>query len=157
MLNVIKVLLMVAVCVTILAFALKKDYTVFNAKTLFWIKVGGGAFVQDHIYRGTKYQYNFGISSNIHKDDSIAFCTKTNYNGTAIPSGNNTDDTGFTIGKFDGYRKMVFYKEMLYPRTVNMLTINMIKNMMAEDGIIDIQGKLFTDKFTGDFNLDFNK
>lgn len=121
------------------------------------IKAGGRAFVQDHIYRGTKYQYNFGISSNIHKDDSIAFCTKTNYNGTAIPSGNNTDDTGFTIGKFDGYRKMVFYKEMLYPRTVNMLTINMIKNMMAEDGIIDIQGKLFTDKFTGDFNLDFNK
>lgn len=121
------------------------------------IKAGGGAFVQDHIYRGTKYQYNFGISSNIHKDDSIAFCTKTNYNGTAIPSGNNTDDTGFTIGKFDGYRKMVFYKEMLYPRTVNMLTINMIKNMMAEDGIIDIQGELFTDKFTGDFNLDFNK
>ena len=121
------------------------------------IKAGEGAFVQDHIYRGTKYQYNFGISSNIHKDDSIAFCTKTNYNGTAIPSGNNTDDTGFTIGKFDGYRKMVFYKEMLYPRTVNMLTINMIKNMMAEDGIIDIQGKLFTDKFTGDFNLDFNK
>lgn len=121
------------------------------------IKAGGGAFVQDYIYRGTKYQYNFGISSNIHKDDSIAFCTKTNYNGTAIPSGNNTDDTGFTIGKFDGYRKMVFYKEMLYPRTVNMLTINMIKNMMAEDGIIDIQGKLFTDKFTGDFNLDFNK
>lgn len=121
------------------------------------IKAGGGAFVQDHIYRGTKYQYNFGISSNIHKDDSIAFCTKTNYNGTAIPSGNNTDDTGFTIGKFDEYRKMVFYKEMLYPRTVNMLTINMIKNMMAEDGIIDIQGKLFTDKFTGDFNLDFNK
>lgn len=121
------------------------------------IKAGGGAFVQDHIYRGTKYQYNFGISSNIHKDDSIAFCTKTNYNGTAIPSGNNTDDTGLTIGKFDGYRKMVFYKEMLYPRTVNMLTINMIKNMMAEDGIIDIQGKLFTDKFTGDFNLDFNK
>ena len=121
------------------------------------IKAGGGAFVQDHIYRGTKYQYNFGISSNIHKDDSIAFCTKTNYNGTAILSGNNTDNTGFTIGKFDGYRKMVFYKEMLYPRTVNMLTINMIKNMMAEDGIIDIQGKLFTDKFTGDFNLDFNK
>lgn len=121
------------------------------------IKAGGGAFVQDYIYRGTKYQYNFGINSNIHKDDSIAFCTKTNYNGTAIPSGNNTDDTGFTIGKFDGYRKMVFYKEMLYPRTVNMLTINMIKNMMAEDGIIDIQGKLFTDKFTGDFNLDFNK
>lgn len=121
------------------------------------IKAGGGAFVQDHIYRGTKYQYNFGISSNIHKDDSIAFCTRTNYNGTAIPSGNNTDDTGFTIGKFNGYRKMVFYKEMLYLRTVNMLTINMIKNMMAEDGIIDIQGKLFTDKFTGDFNLDFNK
>lgn len=41
MLNVIKILLMVVVCITILAFALKKDYTIFNAKTLFWIKVGG--------------------------------------------------------------------------------------------------------------------
>ena len=41
--------------------------------------------------------------------------------------------------------KWYFIKKMLYPRTVNMLTINMIKNMMAEDGIIDIQGKLFTE------------
>ena len=41
MMNVIKVLLMVVVCITILAFALKKDYTIFNAKTLLWIKVGG--------------------------------------------------------------------------------------------------------------------
>lgn len=107
------------------------------------IKAGGGAFVQDHVYNGTKYQYNFGINNNIHKDDSIAFCTKTNYNGTAIRSGSNTDDTGLTIGKFDGYRKMVFYKEMLYPRTVNMLTINMIKNMMEEDRIIDLTHPVF--------------
>jgi hypothetical protein len=107
------------------------------------IKAGGGAFVQDHVYRGTKYQYNFGINNNIHKDDSIAFCTRTNYNGTAILSGSNTDDTGLTIGKFDGYRKMVFYKEMLYPRTVNMLTINTIKNMMEEDRIIDLTHPVF--------------
>lgn len=121
------------------------------------IKAGGRAFVQDHVYNGVKYQYNFGIGSNIHKDDSVAFCTRSNYNGTSIASGNNTDDTGFTVGKFDGYRKMVFYKEMLYPRTIDMLSINMVKNMMEEDGIIDIKGKLFTDKYTGDFyEMDFN-
>lgn len=121
------------------------------------IKAGGGAFVQDHIYNGVKYQYNFGIGSNIHKDDSVAFCTRSNYNGTSIASGNNTDDTGFTVGKFDGYRKMVFYKEMLYPRTIDMLSINMVKNMMEEDGIIDLTSKLFTDKYTGDFyEMDFN-
>lgn len=121
------------------------------------IKAGGGAFVQDNIYNGVKYQYNFGIGSNIHKDDSVAFCTRSNYNGTSIASGNNTDDTGFTVGKFDGYRKMVFYKEMLYPRTIDMLSINMVKNMMEEDGIIDLTSKLFTDKYTGDFyEMDFN-
>lgn len=41
MLNVIKILLMVAVCITIVAFAIQKDYTVFSKKTLFWIKVVG--------------------------------------------------------------------------------------------------------------------
>ena len=119
-------------------------------------KINGGAFIADY---GNKWQFNFGQYNTIQSiPDGINWQTSSSFNGTSINRGTNTDDEGITVSRFsNGYTQMVFYKLMLYPRTTDMLTINMIKNMMAEDGIIDIQGKLFTDKFTGDFNLDFNK
>lgn len=119
-------------------------------------KTNGGAFIADY---GNKWQFNFGQYNTIQSiPDGINWQTSSSFNGTSINRGTNTDDEGITVSRFsNGYTQMVFYKLMLYPRTTDMLTINMIKNMMAEDGIIDIQGKLFTDKFTGDFNLDFNK
>jgi hypothetical protein len=119
-------------------------------------KTNGGAFIADY---GNKWQFNFGQYNTIQSiPDGINWQTSSSFNGTSINRGTNTDDEGITVSRFSNrYTQMVFYKLMLYPRTTDMLTINMIKNMMAEDGIIDIQGKLFTDKFTGDFNLDFNK
>lgn len=119
-------------------------------------KTNGGAFIADY---GNKWQFNFGQYNTIQSiPDGVNWQTSSSFNGTSINRGTNTDDEGITVSRFsNGYTQVVFYKLMLYPRTTNMLTINMIKNMMAEDGIIDIQGKLFTDKFTGDFNLDFNK
>lgn len=119
-------------------------------------KTNGGAFIADY---SNKWQFNFGQYNTIQSiPDGINWQTSSSFNGTSINRGTNTDDEGITVSRFsNGYTQMVFYKLMLYPRTTDMLTINMIKNMMAEDGIIDIQGKLFTDKFTGDFNLDFNK
>lgn len=128
--------------------------------------LGGGAFIADFSAKGGGatdglYGFSFGNSTKVPSlgSDEIIYGTKTSVNGTNITPGSNIGaGKGITLGKWDTYYKqMVFYKLMLYPRTTNMLTINMIKNMMAEDGIIDIQGKLFTDKFTGDFNLDFNK
>lgn len=123
---------------------------------------GGGAFICD--YNSVEPElmiqgYSFGarLCANSLNTNDIVYGTKNSVNGQTITSGNNADTEGLTIGKWRAYKQMVFYKLMLYPRTTDMLTINMIKNMMAEDGIIDIQGKLFTDKFTGDFNLDFNK
>ena len=123
---------------------------------------GGGAFICD--YNSVKpelmiqgYSFGAGLYANSLNTNDIVYGTKNSVNGQAITSGNNADTEGLTIGKWRAYKQMVFYKLMLYPRTTDMLTINMIKNMMAEDGIIDIQGKLFTDKYTGDFNLDFNK
>ena len=123
---------------------------------------GGGAFICDYnsvepdlLTQG--YSFGAGLYVDSLNADSIVYGTRGSVNGTKITAGNNTDTEGLTVGKWRAYKEMVFYKLFLYPRTVNMLTINMIKNMMAEDGIIDIQGKLFTDKFTGDFNLDFNK
>ena len=123
---------------------------------------GGGAFICDYnsvepdlLTQG--YSFGAGLYANSLNTNDIVYGTKNSVNGQTITSGNNADTEGLTIGKWRAYKQMVFYKLMLYPRTTDMLTINMIKNMMAEDGIIDIQGKLFTDKFTGDFNLDFNK
>lgn len=102
--------------------------------------------------------YDNSVGNYITPFDSIGFVTPTSYNGLPMTKGISNDTAGLRIARRGAsYWKGVFYKLMLYPRTTNMLTINMIKNMMAEDGIIDIQGKLFTDKFTGDFNLDFNK
>lgn len=123
---------------------------------------GGGAFICDYnsvepelMIQG--YSFGAGLYANSLNTNDIVYGTKNSVNGQTITSGNNADTEGLTIGKWRAYKQMVFYKLMLYPRTTDMLTINMIKNMMAEDGIIDIQGKLFTDKYTGDFNLDFNK
>ena len=119
-------------------------------------KTNGGAFIADY---GNKWQFNFGQYNTIQGIvDGINWQTTNNFNGTPINKGNNTDDEGITVGKFSsGYTNMVFYKLFLYPRTVNMLSINMVKNMMEEDGIIDLTSKLFTDKYTGDFyEMDFN-
>lgn len=123
---------------------------------------GGGAFICDYNsvepdLRILGYSFGAGLYVSSLNTDNIIYGARDSVNGQTITSGNNADTEGLTIGKWKVYKQMVFYKLMLYPRTTDMLTINMIKNMMAEDGIIDIQGKLFTDKFTGDFNLDFNK
>lgn len=119
-------------------------------------KTNGGAFIADY---GNKWQFNFGQYNTIQGIvDGINWQTTNNFNGIPINKGNNTDDEGITVGRFsNGYTNMVFYKLFLYPRTVNMLSINMVKNMMEEDGIIDLTSKLFTDKYTGDFyEMDFN-
>lgn len=123
---------------------------------------GGGAFICD--YNSAKpdlltqgYSFGAGLYVDSLNADSIVYGTKGSVNGTKITAGNNTDTEGLTVGKWRAYKEMVFYKLFLYPRTVNMLSINMVKNMMEEDGIIDLTSKLFTDKYTGDFyEMDFN-
>jgi hypothetical protein len=123
---------------------------------------GGGAFICD--YNSVKpdlltqgFSFGAGLYVDSLNADSIVYGTRGSVNGTKITAGNNTDTEGLTVGKWRAYKEMVFYKLFLYPRTVNMLSINMVKNMMEEDGIIDLTSKLFTDKYTGDFyEMDFN-
>lgn len=123
---------------------------------------GGGAFICDNnsvepdlLTQG--YSFGAGLYVDSLNTDSIVYGTRGSVNGTKITAGNNTDTEGLTVGKWRAYKEMVFYKLFLYPRTVNMLSINMVKNMMEEDGIIDLTSKLFTDKYTGDFyEMDFN-
>lgn len=122
----------------------------------------GGAFICDYnsvepdlLTQG--YSFGAGLYVDSLNADSIVYGTRGSVNGTKITAGNNTDTEGLTVGKWRAYKEMVFYKLFLYPRTVNMLSINMVKNMMEEDGIIDLTSKLFTDKYTGDFyEMDFN-
>ena len=125
-------------------------------------QVGGGAFICD--YNSVEpdlqiqgFSFGRGITVDSLNTNSIVYGTRDSVNGTEIIAGSNTDTEGLTVGKWGAYKEMVFYKLFLYPRTVNMLSINMVKNMMEEDGIIDLTSKLFTDKYTGDFyEMDFN-
>lgn len=125
-------------------------------------QTGGGAFICD--YNSVEpdlqiqgFSFGRGITVDSLNTNSIVYGTRDSVNGTEITAGSNTDTEGLTVGKWRAYKEMVFYKLFLYPRTVNMLSINMVKNMMEEDGIIDLTSKLFTDKYTGDFyEMDFN-
>lgn len=108
-------------------------------------KQGGSAFVQDYISTDySKYQLSFGGSNKISNTISIGFCTKTNYNGSTINSGTNSDGLGIVIGKWASYRKMIFYKEMLWSKSINnTYHINMLRNLINNGGIIDLNDSIF--------------
>ena len=110
------------------------------------IKLGGGAFVHSYISTENKeFQLSFGASNgNLTNTDPIQYCTKTNYNGTIIKADTNTDDLGITIGKWNQYRKMVFYKEMLWSKSINnTYHINMLRNLINNGGIINLNNPIF--------------
>jgi hypothetical protein len=109
------------------------------------LKTGGGAFIQSYITSSTVIQqYNFGQANTLSCTDEIQYCTKTNYNGSNLIVGTNTDTKGIAFGEWNNvYRKMVFYKEMLWSKTIDPLSIGMIRNLMEQDGIIDLGNKLF--------------
>lgn len=104
-------------------------------------KLHGGAFVAD--YNGSS-QFSFGQQNDILPIQGISWKTKNSFNGTAINSGTNTDDKGITIGRFSiCYANMVFYKLILYPKTIPLLQINFLKNLMERDEIIDLNNPIF--------------
>lgn len=104
-------------------------------------KLHGGAFVAD--YNGSS-QFSFGQQNDILPIQGISWQTKNSFNGTSINSGTNTDDKGITIGRFSiGYANMVFYKLILYPKTIPLLQINFLKNLMERDEIIDLDNPIF--------------
>lgn len=127
---------------------------------------GGGAFIADYSINSGgatdgMYGFSFGRNAKVPSlaTDKIIYGTTTSVNGTdIIPGSNLATGNSITLGQWDvNYKKMAFYKLFLYPRTIDMLSINMVKNMMEEGGIIDITSKLFTDKYTGDYDFkDFN-
>ena len=77
--------------------------------------------------------------------DNISFITPTNYNGNVITRGSEQDTNGICIAGDGnaGFANMVFYKLILYPKTIPLLQINFLKNLMERDEIIDLNNLIF--------------
>lgn len=88
--------------------------------------------------------YSFG--QNNKYDESvvpslISWATPTSYNGTtSLVRGSAIDTVGIDIAHAT---KMVFYKLILYPKTISLLEINFLKNLMEKDEIIDLTNPIF--------------
>lgn len=75
--------------------------------------------------------------------------TKTDVNGVPTKAGTNPSIEGITFSRFSGYISMVLYKAILYPKTIPLLQINFLKNLMAKDGIIDLTYPIFIEDEEG--------
>lgn len=77
--------------------------------------------------------------------DNISFITPTNYNGNVITRGSEQDTNGICIAGDGnaGFANMVFYKLILYPKTIPLLQINFLKNLFERDEIIDLNNPIF--------------
>lgn len=76
----------------------------------------------------------------------ISYQTKTSYNGTSINPGTDIDGTKLVIGArldIQEYLDLVFYKAMLYTKTIDQLSINMLKNLFEKDELIDVTNPIF--------------
>lgn len=105
------------------------------------------AFLFEYI-EGGKATRSFGLTTpNIIFPDLISYQTKNSYNGQTINSGTSEDGNALHIfmgsNSYPYYTKAVFYKAMLYSKTIDMLSINMLKNLFAKDELIDVNNPIF--------------
>lgn len=104
------------------------------------------AFLFEVIENTTKTR-SFGTDSTVVFPDLISWQTKNSYNGQTIASGTSVDGNVLHIfmgsNVYPYYTKAVFYKAMLYSKTINMLSINMLKNLFEKDGLIDVNNPIF--------------
>lgn len=97
----------------------------------------------DTYYRSSSYGGYINIERS-NRPERIVYQTSNSYNGTSITKGSGTDTTGIVIGGVtNNYWNGVFYKLMLYSKTLPLLQINYLKNLMERDEIIDLNNKIF--------------
>lgn len=97
-------------------------------------------------YRNSYYSFgkSFVPSKEIVAPPLIGYMTKTNVNGETITFGTNSDIKGIIFGNWSsGYMNMVIYKSIFYTKTISLLEINFLKNLMEKDEIIDINHPIF--------------
>nr|DAI04097.1 MAG TPA: hypothetical protein [Caudoviricetes sp.] len=120
-----------------------------SSTTLCYKGAGGtnGAFLFEFIEGGNGTR-NFGnTNAGITFPDLISWQTKSSYNGKDITVGSATDGNALHIfmgsNSYPYYTKAVFYKAMLYSKTIDQLSINMLKNLFAKDELIDVNNPIF--------------
>ena len=97
-------------------------------------------------YRNSYYSFgkSFVPSKEIVASPLIGYMTKTNVNGETTTFGTNSDIKGIIFGNWSsGYMNMVIYKSIFYTKTISLLEINFLKNLMEKDEIIDINHPIF--------------
>ena len=122
-----------------------------NEKTL--LHKGDGysknAFLFEFTEGGQKTR-SFGHDTTVVFPDLISYQSKNNYNGQTIESGDNVDGNVLHVfmgsNNYPRYTKAVFYKAMLYSKTIDQLSINMLKNLFERDELIDITNPIFKKK-----------
>lgn len=118
------------------------------------VKAFAGAFTADYVINNEEAYINkfafhsFGATNIIYRDkvaNKIIWANTTSVNGIAVSRGSNTDDESITIAKFENnYRRMVFYKLMLWSKSINnTYYINMLRNLINNGGIIDLNDSIF--------------
>lgn len=112
----------------------------FKGNKIYESNIGNG-FILDYCYNSKNYVYSYGKLNQIERDDSkIIYLTPKSYNGNSIIKGENEDNPGLVLGK---YWKGIIYKTILYSKTISLLEINFLKNLMEKDEIIDINHPIF--------------
>jgi hypothetical protein len=112
----------------------------FKGNKIYESGIGNG-FILDYCYDSKNYVYSYGKLNQIERDDSkIIYLTPESYNGNPIIKGENEDNLGLVFGK---YWKGIIYKTILYSKTISLLEINFLKNLMEKDEIIDINHPIF--------------
>lgn len=96
-------------------------------------------------YGAQNYIISFSHQQIVPLEESkISWITPTSYNGNALTKGSGVDSVGLTIGRYrDLYRKAVLYKAMFYTKTIDQLSINMLKNLFERDELIDVTNPIF--------------
>lgn len=112
----------------------------FKGNKIYESGIGNG-FILDYHYDSKNFVYSYGKINRIERDDSkIIYLTPESYNGNPIIKGENGDNLGLILGK---YWKGIIYKTILYSKTISLLKINFLKNLMEKDEIIDLTNPIF--------------
>lgn len=101
----------------------------------------GNAFILEHNSNGVNYVYSYGKLNQIKRDNSkIIYLTPESYNGNPIIKGENGDNLGLVLSR---HWRGIIYKTILYSKTMSLLEINFLKNLMERDEIIDLTNPIF--------------
>lgn len=120
----------------------------FSSVAWYWTIIANKVLTTDQINQVIAY-FNLDrtlkpdILCDVKKQGITVYGTKNLVNGAIIAPGNNADVEGLAVGKWRAYRQMVFYKLILYPKTISLLQINFLKNLMERDEIIDLTNPIF--------------